>query len=121
MKKTSFLLAMVALIFLASVCTPSLAILIQREEEKRDPTTGYDPPPGESFCWAYQYGEYEVETEKYYNIDQDYDYGWKEGTGNYAGYSNSEKDTYHPSIETFVIYYPVGGPPIGDTYVKIEW
>jgi hypothetical protein len=121
MKKTSFLLATVALIFLASVCTLSFAALIQREESKRDPTTGFDPAPGESMSFAYQYGEYDPITQKYYNIYSYHDYDWEEDTGDYDPHTSRSTNQDHPWIETFVICQVGGLPPFCDTYVKIQW
>lgn len=120
MKKTSFLPAMVALIFLASVCTLSFAILIEREETARDPATGFDPPPGESFAFAYQYGEYDPETQKYSNIHSYPDWDWENDTGEYDPEWDRERDEYHPWIQTRV-WYLYDGKWILDTCAEIFW
>lgn len=119
MKKTSFLAAMVAVISVASLCIISVAASIPTWEEKRDPTTGYDPPPGESWSWAYQYGEYIPQTRTYINIEQDHDYDWKAGTGNYWYEPDGEKDRYHPWVYTRVWYW--NGFWEEDTFALIQW
>jgi len=120
MKKTSFLAGMVALTFLASLCIVSVAARIPVEETRRDPTTGYDPPPGEFYSWAYQYGVYDSQTKKYSGILQDHDYGWISGTGDYDPHTPGSKDPYHPWVQTYVRYW-YNGEWILDTFVEIAW
>ena len=121
MKKTSFLLAMAALIFLASACTLSFAALFKREETARDPPgVGFDPPPGESFSFAYQYGEYDPITQQYYNIHSYPDWGWEPETGDYDPDWSRSKHPYHPWIQT-IVWYWYDGEWILDTCADIFW
>jgi hypothetical protein len=120
MERITLVVAAVALIFVSAFCAISFAALIQREESKRDPATGYDPPPGESFAYAYQYGEYDPITKKYYNIYSYPDWGWKPNTGNYDVVWSRSLDEDNPWIYVSVWYW-YGGEWNLDTYVDISW
>jgi len=106
--------------FLASLNIGSVAAGIPMEETKRDPTTGYDPAPGESFSWAYQYGVYHPETQAYSNIFQNHSYGWVPGTGTYDPHTDHVANPYHPWVQTYVEYL-YNDEWMIDTFVKISW
>lgn len=120
MNKRCFLEALIVLMFLASLNIGSVMAGIPVEETKRDPTTGYDPAPGESFSWVYQYGVYNTQTKEYSNIIQSHDYGWVSGTGTYSPYSPQSDDEYHPWVQTYVLYW-YDGEWIVDTFAEIAW
>jgi hypothetical protein len=121
MRETSYLAAIVALAFLASLLIIPVAAYIVVEETKRDPEQGFSDPPGESWSWAYQYAHYDPETQKYSNILQDHawDIDWHIGD-KYDKHTPELPDEDHPWCETTIEYW-IGGDWMIDSHVKIQW
>ncbi len=120
MKKIFLIATVFALVSIASLCMNSVYASIPVEEEERDPVTGYDPPPGESWSWVWQYGEYTPQTQTYHNIQNDHKYNYMHDTGDYWDFWDESKNQYGPWIYQEVWHFHDGtwNP---DTCADIYW
>jgi len=122
MKKAPFLSAAIALLFLASVCITSVAAPIWVEDEDRDPASGYDPAPGESWSWVYQGAYLNPQTGKYSGHVQTHDYDWKNCTGYYNPHTPDDPHEDHPWAQTYVEWREDPEDEwMLDTFAEIAW